>query len=307
MTVARWARPDSGRRLVTMRPSRLAFLVTALFLSPLLATAATYVQPNLCPTTEELLRTSIECSSGGGRAGMVQDGACRRIKCTELPICHVTRPSETRIQQLERKAYAGSTDAMLALGMMYYTGQGASQNDVRAFAWLVTAESAGAELPDRDAIEQYFADNMSEREIDQATVLMQTIRSRSRQQDSSATAPPPAPAPTQQASVPASRDNQRKQDVTSVMSGLAQYSVDRNGAFPSPIPAEPQELCASKGVSCRGLLDLGALVPTYLPAIPRDPRAPKGDGTGYYVSREPGGRVTVSAPLAETGLVSITR
>lgn len=112
-----------------------------------------------------------------------------------------------------------------------------------------------------------------------------------------------------------SRNTQRKSDVTTILNGIYQYSLDNNGELPTDVEAAatPTEVCATGAAACTSLVDLSVLTTngTYLVAIPEDPQngttgCNTTDGTGYEVSTA-NGRVTVSAMCAEGETISVTR
>jgi prepilin-type N-terminal cleavage/methylation domain-containing protein len=114
-------------------------------------------------------------------------------------------------------------------------------------------------------------------------------------------------APTRQLGF--ARDAKRQSDVNTILNGLYQYSIDHNGVLPAGIPASGiHEICRTGAADCDGA-NLNALSGSYLVSIPIDPRAPEtGTGTSYFIKRENGGRMTVSAPLKEVREnISVTR
>lgn len=104
------------------------------------------------------------------------------------------------------------------------------------------------------------------------------------------------------------RDTQRKADVNTIISGVYQYSID-NGSIPSTITTTSTEICQTGASSCTGYIDLSVLTAseTYLTEIPQDPEDADATGTGYFILRTANDRVTISAPDAENGTISITR
>ncbi len=110
-----------------------------------------------------------------------------------------------------------------------------------------------------------------------------------------------------------SRNTQRKSDVTTILNGIYQYSLDNDGDVPAGITATATEVCATGAASCTSLVDLTALTTngTYLVAIPEDPQNGTAgcgttDGVAYEVSTT-NGRITVDAPCAEGETISVTR
>ncbi len=102
------------------------------------------------------------------------------------------------------------------------------------------------------------------------------------------------------------RDSQRQSNVDSILNAIGQRIADCKGTF--------EGTCGTPAVTCPTLpttataigstLD-ACLVPTYLTAIPTEP---KSGATGYTVAAPTGGRITVAAPAAEiTTPISVTR
>lgn len=109
------------------------------------------------------------------------------------------------------------------------------------------------------------------------------------------------------------RNTQRKSDVTTILNGIYQYSLDNDGNVPSGITSTATEVCATGATPCTSLVDLTALTTngTYLVAIPEDPQngtpgCNTTNGTGYEVSTT-NGRITVEAMCAENETISVTR
>ena len=112
------------------------------------------------------------------------------------------------------------------------------------------------------------------------------------------------------------RDTQRSADVYSILNALHQYAVDHDGAFPPEITTDNFEICRTTSVTCINKHDLSALTNNqeYMVSLPMDPRCPydgaycSDDGTGYFLQKTAGGRMTVSAPSAEVeDFISVTR
>lgn len=101
----------------------------------------------------------------------------------------------------------------------------------------------------------------------------------------------------------------RQTHVEELAKAVSQYTLANNGTVPAGIDATNRVLgtCAV-GATCTAVtpaaacLDLSAaLVPTYLPAIPRDPRSGTAADTNYYVVLGAGNRVTAGACEPELG------
>ncbi len=105
------------------------------------------------------------------------------------------------------------------------------------------------------------------------------------------------------------RNAQRKVDIKTILSAVYQYEID-NGSFPSSIPSgTATEVCKTNAASCANMIDLNALAPTYISALPVDPLLPSTDtnGTGYTIYENSDSRIVVAAPHAELGqTISIT-
>ncbi len=99
------------------------------------------------------------------------------------------------------------------------------------------------------------------------------------------------------------KNAQRKADVNTILNAIYQHSIDNAGTVASTITVTPTDICATGAASCSGLIDLSVLTTNgkYLVALPKDPVAGTATTTGYQVSKDANGRVTVSAPGAEQG------
>lgn len=109
------------------------------------------------------------------------------------------------------------------------------------------------------------------------------------------------------------RNAQRQADVTTIINAVYQYSIDNSGSVPSGITTTPTEVCATGAASCTGLVDLAAVTTggKYVASIPKDPQCSTTcatNGTGYQISKDANGRITVAAPSAEQGkTISVSR
>lgn len=99
------------------------------------------------------------------------------------------------------------------------------------------------------------------------------------------------------------RNAQRSSDVTAILNAVTQYTSEQGNALGDfgTIP-----LCSATPADIGeddGNIDLAALlVDEYIVAIPVDPSVPAENGaddTGYDICQTDGGRVEISAPLAE--------
>jgi len=104
------------------------------------------------------------------------------------------------------------------------------------------------------------------------------------------------------------RNDQRRANASLILDAIYQYSVDNNG-FPVELPSSPKEICKS-GSNCDGLVDIGVLTTgkKYLGSIPSDPKSTSPNGTGYQISKNSSGRITVSVIHPEGGtVIAVTR
>jgi type IV pilus assembly protein PilA len=113
------------------------------------------------------------------------------------------------------------------------------------------------------------------------------------------------------------RNTQRKANLSELNKALYQYYIDHSH-YPATLTTTLTEICATgasstpTGIVCTGLVDLSALVPTYLVAIPTDPQGSTlslipvayatTNGTGYKVALNAANKVTLSAPQSELNL-----
>lgn len=106
------------------------------------------------------------------------------------------------------------------------------------------------------------------------------------------------------------RNAQRRMDVNSILNSVYQYSIDNNGIFPAGITTSSVEICKTDTEDCGTLLDLSMLTlnSKYLTSLPIDPQSLFGDGTGYFISKDTDGRITVLTTSSEDGItISVTR
>ncbi len=105
------------------------------------------------------------------------------------------------------------------------------------------------------------------------------------------------------------RNAQRRVDVNTILNGVYQYAIDNNGTLPASITTTATGVCKTGG-TCTGLIDLSVLTAssTYLVSMPIDPTGSTTNSTGYNISKNANGRVTVAAPSAEqSATISVTR
>ena len=113
-----------------------------------------------------------------------------------------------------------------------------------------------------------------------------------------------------------SRDSERTANVNSILIALHRYTVDHNGNFPPVISVDELEICRTDSIQCSGLYDLSDLTDgqEYLVSIPIDPLCSGSgqicseNGSGYFLKKTAGGKVTILAPHAEVvNEISVTR
>ncbi len=106
----------------------------------------------------------------------------------------------------------------------------------------------------------------------------------------------------------ATRDAQRQSNVNTILNAVYQYAIDNNGTIPASITTTSTAICKTGG-TCTGLVDLGVLTASekYITAIPADPTSSTANSSGYNILKTVNGRITVTAPSAEQGTISVTR
>lgn len=108
-----------------------------------------------------------------------------------------------------------------------------------------------------------------------------------------------------------SNNAQRSTEVKAVLDAVHEYAVDNRGTLPAAITTTATVI----GSGATQIDICSDLVPTYVAAMPFDPTATGAHytsctdyDTGYNISSDTAGRVTVSAPTAELSeTVSVTR
>jgi prepilin-type N-terminal cleavage/methylation domain-containing protein len=101
------------------------------------------------------------------------------------------------------------------------------------------------------------------------------------------------------------RDAERQSEVGTLKDGIEQYSLDKNGEYPSEIEVNTyKEVCDTEAVAPSNCpdyyVDLSGLVPEQLAAIPRDPQASDtNEDTGYEVGKDGNGNIAVRASNTE--------
>jgi len=104
------------------------------------------------------------------------------------------------------------------------------------------------------------------------------------------------------------RNSERLSAITTILSAVGQKVADNRGLFAGGIPACPTSgagaLAANtastsidRGAGGTGA-DLSCLTPTYMSLFPNDPTSAAGVDTGYDISVDAVGRITICAPSA---------
>ncbi len=107
-------------------------------------------------------------------------------------------------------------------------------------------------------------------------------------------------------------NSQRTSNVNAILNAIGQYMADNHGALPGTITTTATDISKS------GIDLCATLIPTYMSALPTDPKSSLNGGsvtdcttsydTTYKVSKDANGRVTVTAPNAELSqTISVTR
>lgn len=108
-------------------------------------------------------------------------------------------------------------------------------------------------------------------------------------------------------------DTKRQSDVNAILNAVHQYMADNRGSLPASITTTATE------ISSTGIDLCATLVTEYVAALPVDPQTNNGDpieeaecgaaySTSYEISRSAtDNRITVTAPNAENGPISVTR
>lgn len=117
------------------------------------------------------------------------------------------------------------------------------------------------------------------------------------------------------------RNAQRTANVNAILNAVGQRIADNKGIFNGPVGSTSQDcpqlptntvvrdvLDNGSETLNAGDIDLSCLVPTYIPALPKDPKVTSGNNTDYDLVIESSGRVKISAPNAELGeTIEVTR
>ncbi len=110
-----------------------------------------------------------------------------------------------------------------------------------------------------------------------------------------------------------SRDTQRRNDVLQTLNAVHQYMADNAGNEPGAFTTTPTDLTGIAGLCA-------ALVTDYMPVLPVDPETGPATGpipaadcatntanTGYLISQDTDGRITVSATPEVATSIDVTR
>ena len=99
-----------------------------------------------------------------------------------------------------------------------------------------------------------------------------------------------------------SRNEVRRMDLVHLADAIAEYSRDEGMEIIALIPTSPSsiEICGDSATgSCTTLLDLRALLGTYLQEVPVDPKTDNDEHSRYFVERLSTGHLRLSAPDTE--------
>lgn len=102
------------------------------------------------------------------------------------------------------------------------------------------------------------------------------------------------------------RNSQRRSDVVNILNSVYQYSLENDGQLPFSLTTEPIMICKSKAQSCEGLADLSRITADkkyLLSSVPVDPKMKDANSSGYQIVKLSNGRISVSAPFAESSTV----
>lgn len=117
------------------------------------------------------------------------------------------------------------------------------------------------------------------------------------------------------------RNLQRRSDVTTILNGLWQYSIDNEGTFPAHLDSSSStaQVLGSAASGCdsscgavateAACADISSdLVPDFLAELPNDPQTGTASNTDYYVNIDENGRLTVGAcDMEQSDNFSISR
>ncbi|HOV29942.1 MAG TPA: hypothetical protein PLD77_02625 [Candidatus Dojkabacteria bacterium] len=106
-----------------------------------------------------------------------------------------------------------------------------------------------------------------------------------------------------------SRNFKREADISMILSSIYSYTKE-HGEIPKEIPVTEQcmqvgnEICKTGPHDCTGLVNLDSIVQDSegngkIISLPSDPESRSVNGTGYFISQDGRGNITVCAPYAE--------
>jgi prepilin-type N-terminal cleavage/methylation domain-containing protein len=110
-------------------------------------------------------------------------------------------------------------------------------------------------------------------------------------------------------------DTKRRSDANAILNAIGQYEASNTGNLPAEVTALTVNT-ATEINSTNFPNTCSALVPTYIPALPVDPTGNNQAGistcsgtwdSGYQISRDANNRITISAPSAYAGPITVTR
>ncbi len=101
-------------------------------------------------------------------------------------------------------------------------------------------------------------------------------------------------------------NQQRQQDVSSILTAMYNYYVDNYNTYVVTLgTTTPRELCAQGISMCDSLFEVKtALVPRFLSRMPIDPSLTNATGTGYFFVRSTNGDITITAPRATSSILA---
>jgi hypothetical protein len=105
------------------------------------------------------------------------------------------------------------------------------------------------------------------------------------------------------------RNIHRSADIASILTSMSNH-IKESGEIPDVIPVNNQclavgnEICKIGPYDCNGLVDLSFLSNSAsengsILSVPVDPSSKSVNGTGYYISQDGQGNITICAPYAE--------
>lgn len=209
-----------------------------------------------------------------------------------------TRTFQTPTLNRSRLSILGSVEPTVSStvyyrnGIKYFKGDGVPKNDLYAYMWLNFAMAEDHPLA-RSAM-LVVQRRMSPKQIERAKTLRDTL------------------SPDFMGHLgdlaPRIRDGERRNNVRDIMDALVLFRSHYRHEPPDALYEEPREICHPDAPRCIGYLDFHAMVPGYLLRMPVDVFVPDGSrGTGFTVSEDKNGTVTVRALYAETDDVFLTK